>query len=50
MVLAGASHWVTLRRLHRGQTPILTRWPLSLTVALLCAIIALAGLWFLLVA
>lgn len=44
-VLAGLSHWFTLRRLRRGQLPVLSQWPLSITVALLFAIIALAGLW-----
>jgi uncharacterized membrane protein YidH (DUF202 family) len=43
--LAGLSHWYTLRRLRRGETPVLTRWPLSLTVAFLPAVIGLAGLW-----
>jgi putative membrane protein len=44
MVLAGVSHWFTLRRLRRGESPVLTQWPLSLTVAMLFAIIGLAGL------
>jgi putative membrane protein len=44
-VLAGLSHWSALRRLRRGESPVLSRWPLSLTVAFLFAIIGLAGLW-----
>ncbi len=44
-VLAGLSHWSTLRRLRRGETPVLTMWPMSITVAMLSAIIGLAGLW-----
>lgn len=44
-VLAGASHWWTLRRLRRGESPVLTQWPLSITVAMLSAVIALLGLW-----
>jgi uncharacterized membrane protein YidH (DUF202 family) len=48
-VLAGLSHWSTLRRLRRGETPVLRQWPLSLTVAFLSAIIGLAGLWALFV-
>ena len=44
-VLAGASHWLTLRRLRRGESPVLTQWPLSITVAMLSAVIGLAGLW-----
>jgi len=44
-VFAGLSHWTTLRRLRRGETPVLTHWPLSVTVAMLLAVMALAGLW-----
>jgi len=45
MVLAGLSHWFTLRRLRRGETPVLSQWPLSITVAMLSAVIGLTGLW-----
>ena len=45
MVLAGASHWFTLRRLLRGESLVLTQWPLSITVAMLSAVIGLLGLW-----
>ena len=48
-VLAGLSHWFSLRRLLRGQTPALTQWPLSITVAMLFVVIGLAGLWALFV-
>jgi uncharacterized membrane protein YidH (DUF202 family) len=48
-VLAGASHWFTLRRLRRGEPLALSQWPLSITVALLSAILGLAGLWALFV-
>ena len=48
-VLASASHWSTLRRLRRGESPLLTQWPLSITVAMLSAVIGLAGLWALIV-
>ena len=44
-VLAGLSHWSALRRLRRGETPVLGPWPLSLMVAMLSAVIGLAGLW-----
>jgi uncharacterized membrane protein YidH (DUF202 family) len=44
-VLAGASHWFTLRRLRRGESPVLNQWPLSITVAMLSAVIGLVGLW-----
>jgi putative membrane protein len=45
---AGLSHWLTLRRLQRGEAPVLSSWPLSITVALLFTIIGLVGLWELL--
>jgi uncharacterized membrane protein YidH (DUF202 family) len=48
-VLAGGSHWLTLRRLRRGESLLLTQWPLSITVAMLAAIIGLLGLWLLFV-
>jgi putative membrane protein len=44
-VLAGLSHWFALRRLRRGESPGLSRWPLSVTVAMLTAVIGLVGLW-----
>jgi putative membrane protein len=46
-VLAGASHWLTLRKLRRGESPVVARWPLSITVAMLTAVMGLLGLWFL---
>jgi putative membrane protein len=44
-VLASLSHWLTLRRLRRGESPVLKQWPLSITVALLFTLLSLAGLW-----
>jgi uncharacterized membrane protein YidH (DUF202 family) len=44
-VLAGISHWLTLRRLRRDEVPVLTQWPLSITLAMLLACIGLAALW-----
>jgi putative membrane protein len=44
-VLAGLSHWFTLRRLRRGEPPVLRQWPLSITVALLFAVLGLVALW-----
>src|SRR5271165_3087267 len=38
-VLASLSHWLTLRRLRRGEPPIVSQWPLSITVAVLFAVI-----------
>lgn len=48
MMCAGLSHWFTLRRLQCGEAPVLSPWPLSITVALLFSIIGLVGLWELL--
>ena len=45
-VLAGISHWLTLRRLRRNEVPLLTQWPLSITVAMLLTIIAMVSLWY----
>jgi len=47
-VLAAIGHWATLRRLRRNEAPVLSRWPLSLTVAMLLAVVGLASLWDLL--
>jgi hypothetical protein len=47
-VLAGLSHWRTLRSLNRNELPVLTMWPLSITVAMLLAIAGLAAVWTLL--
>jgi inner membrane protein YidH len=44
-VLAIISHWFTLRRLHRDELPVLTQWPLSITVAMLLTVIGLVSLW-----
>jgi hypothetical protein len=44
-VLAVISHWISLRRLRRGESPAVSQWPLSVTVAILTAVIGLAGLW-----
>jgi putative membrane protein len=41
-VLAALAHWFTLRRLRRGQAPVIPQWPLSIMVGTL---LALAGLW-----
>lgn len=44
-VLAGISHWNTLRRMERGEMPRATHWPLSITVALFVALLLAAGMW-----
>ena len=48
MMCASLSHWFTLRRLRRGEAPVLSQWPLSITVAMLFSVIGLFGLWELL--
>ena len=48
IILSGIAHWRALRRLRRNEAPVLTQWPLSLTVALLLAVVGLASLWSLL--
>jgi putative membrane protein len=48
-LLAGGTHWLSLRRLRQGRLPALRRWPLSITLALLFAIVGLIGLWALFV-
>ena len=45
-VSSGVSHWFALRRLRRGDDPGLTQWPLSITLAMLLAVLGLVGLWF----
>ena len=47
-LFAGGSHWLTLRKLRRGESPELHQWPLSITLAMFCAVIGLVGLWDLL--
>ena len=47
-VLSGVTQWLALRRLARDEAPVLSRWPLSLTVSVLLAILGLAALWSLL--
>jgi putative membrane protein len=47
-VLAAISHWWTLRRLRRNEAPVLRQWPISITVAMLLAVVGLVSLWLLL--
>jgi uncharacterized membrane protein YidH (DUF202 family) len=44
LLVAGGSHWLNLRRLKRGELPVFSRWPLSITLAILLAILGLIGL------
>ena len=45
-VSAATSAWFTLRRLRRDEVPVLTQWPLSITVAMLLTVIGLVSLWY----
>jgi putative membrane protein len=49
MILTGLLHLLTLGRLRQGKLPALSLWPLSVTVAMLLAVVGLVGLWLLLV-
>ena len=42
---SGISHWFTLRKIRRGETPVVTQWPLSITLGMLLAILGAVGLW-----
>jgi putative membrane protein len=44
-ILAGVSHWLTLRRLRQNKGVVLTPWPLSITVAMLLALVGLVLLY-----
>jgi putative membrane protein len=44
-VLVAVSHLSGLRKLRTGETLEAAKWPLSITVALLLALLALWGLW-----
>jgi uncharacterized membrane protein YidH (DUF202 family) len=44
-VLSGVAHWFALKRLQRQEVPALSRWPLSIAVAMLLAVIGLVSLW-----
>jgi putative membrane protein len=46
--LAALSHWMTLRRLLRGEQVSIPQWPLSITIAVFVAMLGLYGLWSLL--
>lgn len=45
-VLSGIDHWHYLRSLRAGEELPLTRWPLSITVAMLLSLLVLGGLWY----
>ena len=47
-VLSGIAHWFALGGLRLDDAPVLSRWPLTITVALLLAILGAASLWYVL--
>jgi putative membrane protein len=44
-ILTAFSHWVTLRRLRRGEQLSITQWPLTITIAVLISVLGLYALW-----
>jgi putative membrane protein len=44
-VLVAMSHWSTVRKLRAGEMPQPPMWPLSITISLLLALLALYELW-----
>ena len=46
MVLSGTSHWFSLRSLRADRDLAITRWPLTVTLAMLLSILGLGGLWY----
>jgi putative membrane protein len=44
-ILAAFSHWMSLRRLRRGEQLSVTQWPLTITIAVLIALLGLYALW-----
>jgi uncharacterized membrane protein YidH (DUF202 family) len=44
-ILAGLSHWLTLRKIKRGEVPAVSLWSVSIATAALLAVLGLMGLW-----
>lgn len=44
-MLVAVSHLSMVRKLRAGEMPLPTVWPLSVTISLLLALLALGGLW-----
>jgi len=45
MLLSGTAHLFALRKLQRGETLPLAKWPLTVTIAALVSFLGLYGLW-----
>jgi uncharacterized membrane protein YidH (DUF202 family) len=43
--VAGLSHWLTLRKIKRGEVPAVSLWSVSIATAMLLALVGLMGLW-----
>jgi uncharacterized membrane protein YidH (DUF202 family) len=44
-IAAGLSHWLTLRKIKRGQVPAVSLWSLSIATAVLLVVAGIVGLW-----
>ena len=44
-ILAAIPHWISLRKLRRGEQLTITQWPLTITISVLIALLGLYGLW-----
>jgi putative membrane protein len=44
-ILAAASHWMTLRKLRRGEQIVVSQWPLTIVIAVLVSLLGLYALW-----
>ena len=44
-ILAALFHWMTLRRLRRGEELAVTQWPLTIVIAVLVSVLGLYALW-----
>lgn len=47
-VLCGVAHWRAMGRLRSDEPPVLSRWPLSVALAMLLSVVGLVALWELL--
>jgi putative membrane protein len=47
-VLCAISHWRSLRRLERGEKPVVAKWSLSIALAVAIFLLGLSALWSLL--
>jgi putative membrane protein len=44
-ILTAISHWVALRRLRRGEECSVSKFPLSITIAVFIALLCIYALW-----